>query len=468
MAIKPHYCIYGKLVIPQRYVLCFMIFLAVLISYTMRVCLHIAIVEIAVPLRHMQGNLTDPCPDLKESTVDVKGGTYNWTAEQQGHILGAFFPGYVITHLPGGFLADVIGAKHILGGGLALSAVFTFLTPVVIKNSEWWGVYIIRFFIGFAQGPIYPCLSTFLSKWVPLRERTALGAFVNTGNQLGSIIGNLGSSQIMAHINWPMVFYFWAILAAIWYIFFMLTCYSEPTTHPFVTEGEAQMLHEAIGPKQKFKVPWLSIVKDPAVWGLLGGQIGHDVIFFLIVVQLPTYMKNVLKFNIKENGVLNSIPYLCLWLSSLVTGVLADYLISKDKISILRIRQIYTFVGNVGPGICVVIASYLGCNRIASASMFIIGMLIMGPFYSGMKVNVLDITKNFAGIIMAIVNGLGALAYFPVPSVTSMVTKNNTLEEWRIVFWVLLLICTAVSSAYVLLTSGERAEWDKVENQESE
>lgn len=80
--------------------------------------------------------------------------------------------------------------------------------------------------------------------------------------------------------------------------------------------------------------------------------------------------------------------------------------------------------GNVGPGICVVMASYLGCNRTAAAAMFVIGMLIMGPFYSGMKVNVLDITKNFAGIIMAIVNGLGALAYFPVPSVTAMVTKN--------------------------------------------
>lgn len=82
---------------------------------------------------------------------------------------------------------------------------------------------------------------------MPLRERTALGAFVNTGNQLGSIAGNLGSSLIMAHIDWPMVFYFWAILGAVWYIFFMFTCHSEPVKHPFITENEAQMLNEEIG-----------------------------------------------------------------------------------------------------------------------------------------------------------------------------------------------------------------------------
>lgn len=41
---------------------------------------------------------------------------------------------------------------------------------------------------------------------------------------------------------------------------------------------------------------------------------------------------------------------------------------------------------------------------------------------------------------------------------------QNTLEEWRIVFWVLLIICTVVSLAYVFLTSGERAEWDEVED----
>lgn len=49
-----------------------MIFLAVLFAYTMRVCLHIAIVEISVPIQETKEDIVDACPHLTESTVEVK------------------------------------------------------------------------------------------------------------------------------------------------------------------------------------------------------------------------------------------------------------------------------------------------------------------------------------------------------------------------------------------------------------
>lgn len=59
-----------------------------------------------------------------------KGKTYNWDAETQGWILGSFFYGYIITQIPGGYIAGKFGGKLLMGFGILGTAVFTLLTPV--------------------------------------------------------------------------------------------------------------------------------------------------------------------------------------------------------------------------------------------------------------------------------------------------------------------------------------------------
>lgn len=48
--------------------------------------------------------------------------------------MSSFFYGYVITHLPGGIIAEKFGGKYSLGLGILSTAVFTLLTPVVIQS----------------------------------------------------------------------------------------------------------------------------------------------------------------------------------------------------------------------------------------------------------------------------------------------------------------------------------------------
>jgi len=36
----------------------------------------------------------------------TKGGEFNWNGEQRGLVLGAFFYGYILTQIPGGYLAS--------------------------------------------------------------------------------------------------------------------------------------------------------------------------------------------------------------------------------------------------------------------------------------------------------------------------------------------------------------------------
>lgn len=64
---------------------------------------------------------------------------YDWDEKTQGLILSSFYWGYVITHLPGGILAEKFGGKYSLGLGILSTAIFTLLTPavVVMSNGDW-------------------------------------------------------------------------------------------------------------------------------------------------------------------------------------------------------------------------------------------------------------------------------------------------------------------------------------------
>lgn len=95
----------------------------------------------------------------------------------------------------------------------------------------------------------------------------------------------------------------------------------------------------------------------------------------------------------------------------------------------------------MGPAIFIMLASYSGCHTTVAVWMFTIAMGFMGTFYCGMKVNALDLSANFAGIIMAITNGLGAIAGIVTPYLTGALTGNVSLL--LLLLWHLSLNCFA-------------------------
>lgn len=119
-------------------------------------------------------------------------------------------------------------------------------------------------------------------------------------------------------------------------------------------------------------------------------------------------MSDVMKFNVKENGIYSSLPYLLMWFVSLGSGVLSDWMIVRNMISVTNSRKLFTTIASAGPAIFIVIASYSGCDKVLAVVFFTIAMGFMGGYYSGMKVNALDLSPNYAGVLMAITNGIAA------------------------------------------------------------
>lgn len=63
----------------------------------------------------------------------MQNAEFDWSETLQGHILGAFYYGYVFAQIPGGILAQKYGGKHVFGVGIFLTAVLTLLTPLAAR-----------------------------------------------------------------------------------------------------------------------------------------------------------------------------------------------------------------------------------------------------------------------------------------------------------------------------------------------
>jgi len=61
------------------------------------------------------------------------GPSFEWDEYEQIMILGCFFLGYVLTELPGGRLAEVIGGHRVFGYSMLSASVLTLLTPFAAR-----------------------------------------------------------------------------------------------------------------------------------------------------------------------------------------------------------------------------------------------------------------------------------------------------------------------------------------------
>lgn len=94
--------------------------------------------------------------------------------------------------------------------------------------------------------------------------------------------------------------------------------------------------------------------------------------------------------------------------------------------------MLYYFSGEYGPGIALIGASFTGCSPALTVAVLTIGVGLNGGIYSGFKVNHLDISPRFAGILMAFTNCLANLAGLLAPLTAGYVIKGKVVVNCSI------------------------------------
>lgn len=447
-----------------RHTLAIMAFLGFFNVYCLRVNLSVALVAMVNSTKQVD-NSSDACPSQHPNTTNTVNGDLNWDESTQGIVLGSFFYGYIFTQLPGGWLAEVFGAKKLFGFGVLSTAALTLLTPVTVQYLGLDAFIALRIIEGLGEGVTFPAMSAMWGKWAPLWERSKLAGFTYAGAQLGTVFsmpisGILCDSDFLG--GWPAVFYLFGVLGCFWFVMWMWIVHDTPAKHPHISIEERTYIETSIGAKQRQRTPWKAILTSKAVWGICAGHFCNNWGFYTMLTCLPTYMKHILKFDISENGFVSALPYAVCWVCQTGSGQVADFIRKNGYLSTKNTRKLMMVFGLMLPAILMFSIGYVGCDHVVVVVMLTFAVGLGGICMGGYNVNHLDIAPNYSGTLMGMSNCLATIPGFLGPYIVGRLTDHNqTRDQWQIVFYISSGVYVAGTILYLLLAEGTEQPWNQ-------
>ncbi|XP_072293168.1 sialin [Eucyclogobius newberryi] len=434
------------------------------VVYSLRVNLSVAMVDMLNNTNHHSTNSSSVCPAHSDPPRPKRNHTasvYDWDSETQGWILGSFFYGYILTQIPGGYLAGRLGPKWLLGFGVLGTVLFTMLTPAA---ADWGAGYLIavRVLEGVGEGVTFPAMYTMWAAWAPPMERSRLLTISYIGAQLGTVIALPLSGEICFYLDWTYVFYLFGAVGLLWFVLWALLVSNSPNDHPRISEQERLYINSSLKNELSTStdhIPWRSIVTSVPLLAIVVAHFSYNWTFYTLLTLLPTYMKDVLGFSIKENGFLSAFPYIGCAMLAVLSGQLADYLRETRHCDTVKVRKAFSLVGMVGPAIFLVAAGYTGCNYTLALTFLTISSSLGGVCASGFNINHLDIAPSFAGILLGITNTFATIPGMVGPVIARSLTANNTMEEWQTVFYIAAAINLFGAIIYTALGQGSVQPW---------
>ncbi|XP_064480100.1 sialin-like [Ornithodoros turicata] len=460
-----------------RYLTVLLLFCALFLTYAMRVNLNVAIIAMVNNTAIAQNGtsqLETGCPADHNATSSNRtyifelDGEFVWDEVTQGYVLDAFFYGYTITQLPGGWLAENVNNKLLFGIAMLLTSLLTIATAPVVRWSVY-AFYALRALEGLAQGLIYPSLYALLARWAPVQERNLLMTLCNVGALVGTVV-TLPVSAVLCENGfdggWPSVFYTTGMAGCIWFVCWITLASEAPEKHPHISEEEKAYIMENRGAlfACNRSVPWRSILTSPSVWVYTIAKFSTSWSFYTLLINLPTYLENILHFQIKNNSFLSASVNIGQLFIGIIFSYIADRLTEGKSVSVTCVRKTYISVSLLLQAACLLGITWARCDVMSVCSLLLVSSVVSGTVYAADMVLPVDLAPEFAGNVMGLANMICNISGIFTPMVVGYLTeKNQTVDRWNMVFYIASGINIIGSLIFVLFGSAEVQPWAVLE-----
>ncbi|XP_056640266.1 putative inorganic phosphate cotransporter isoform X2 [Diorhabda sublineata] len=417
-------------------------------SFLMRTSLSVTIVA-----------MTDPSASINK---DIP--TYNWT--DKSLVVGSFLWGYCFPQMGAGFLADQYGGKWFLVASTIITAVLGLFIPIAANHFGSLGVIILRCLQGIAQGFIFPSLHSVLGKWVPSPERNKLGTIVYSGQTAGIITCMLLSGCISSsRYGWPFVFYLLNGVSLVIAIIYVFWGSSNPNSHPSISLDEKMYIITNLNTslvKRKLQVPWKNIFTSLPFFALMITNIAFSYTHWTMITETAIYLNKVMHFDLTSNSVFTSLPYIIELVSALIAAFIADYLLTKNFVTVTFIRKTANNIGLIVAAVSLITLTRIGTDRAyLTVTLVVLVAALQGPSRIGYIVNHMDLAPNFSGILMGFTNGSSVIASAFAPIFAYIIIKDETnVEQWNIIFYFSAAINIIACVMNSIFTTSERQLWN--------
>lgn len=327
---------------------------------------------------------------------------FNLDSGQTGMIMSAFFLGYSLMQIPGGWLADKIGAKKVLMLSLAIISIFSYAFGAV---SSLMLFMVIRFFTGIGHGGYPPSCSKSIATNFPQERRTFVQSLILSTSGIGGILAfTIGTNLINA--NWR---YGYIALGTLFAVALMLVAIFVPN-QPAVTNSAGKSSQPAV----KFS----QVITNRNVLVLFVAMLLLNFLLYGNMSWLPSFLTQKFSLDITTVGYLLAVNAVFQTVATMFAGALLSKLfLGKERIFIVGATIISAIL---------ILLFVLSNNLVLSMiCMIVVSMVSVSAFTAIFTWPHKIMDSSTIGSSIGIINTGGTLGGFLAPSILGQLIKMS-------------------------------------------
>jgi MFS transporter, ACS family, hexuronate transporter len=283
----------------QRWVICFLLFVATVIAYVDRGV-----------IAYLKNTLETVIPNLNDKIY--------------GDITSAFLAAYAIGLAVAGGLTDKLGTRKAFAIAICLWSVAAMLPGAAFSVASF---AIAMFLLGLGEAANFPACIKTVAEWFPKRERALATGLFNSGANIGNIIVPLVVPFLVVFVGWRGAFVVTGALGLVW-LAFWLVYYRRPEQHRSVSPAELQLILS--DPIEKVEsVPWRRVLPCKETWAFAIAKFLTDPIWWFYLFWIPGYLQTTFHLSLSANRVPVVMAYSISIVGSIGGGWLSSTLIKR-------------------------------------------------------------------------------------------------------------------------------------------
>lgn len=347
---------------------------------------------------------------------------FSFSKVDVGLLQTLFFSGYALMQIPGGMLAEFFKHRLVVAAATLCMSVFTVFTGLC---QSFLAFAFVRTLVGVGEGPLFPALSVFISRWFHNNEKAKASAFMSGGAFVGPMLGSAFTVLLIMTLGWRSVFYILGvmgvILSVIWYRF----AHNHPLDSSLANEAEKAYIiggNDALGTANKV-APWKQFLKSRQFWAIGIQYFITAYIMYVYLSWLPLYLMEAQHFSLAQMGIGASLPWIALFVINMSAAYISDNLVAKG-ISKNKCRSWFAITGLAGCAVFMYIATQAAVPWInvfwLSLSLGSLGLTFatswpacidLGGVYSGSVAGWMNFCGNVGGVVAPIATAWLATHY---------------------------------------------------------
>ncbi|GMS87093.1 hypothetical protein PENTCL1PPCAC_9268, partial [Pristionchus entomophagus] len=400
------------------------------------------------------------CMAPKEGNASGATDSYAFTKNESSWITSVVALGALVANFPVVSVVNRFGTRLVFSMLGVVSAAATVALPWAIRSGFTW-ILVLRALQGMSFAGNFTVIGAFCSRWTYFKQTGVFVAILVSYVQLSPAITMPVSGALCSAFSWSSVFYAHGLTTMLLFVIYGLFYRNNPQKHPFVGPLESRKIStgKVVETKTVARVPYAEILSTPAVWAVWAGAIGNFTAVNLMFLYSPTYLSAVLGLSANSTGITAALPPFTQFLVKLICGVISDRIHCISERTKFRLFNSIAFGGSA---CCFLMLACMGTET-KSLNMVLLGGAAgilgcsTGGFYKAGPV----ISKQYSYFVTGNISLMLTLTMIVVPFMVSVLTPNNTQEEWRWVFVITAVVQLMSNILFCLFIRGEPCEWTR-------